>query len=128
MASSRIKILIVEDEKALLMVLADKFRRHGFVVYEASDGEEGLDSAKKNRPELIILDLVMPSMDGLTMLKKLREDKWGQRAPVLVLSNLSDPAQINEANGRGVVDYLVKSNWGLDDVVDKVRETLAKPH
>jgi DNA-binding response OmpR family regulator len=118
------KILIVEDEKALSFVLAEKFHREGFFVWEAEDGLEGLEKASKHHPDLIILDIVMPSMDGLTMLKKLRENKWGENVPVLILSNLSDPAQINEANNRGVIDYLVKSNWGLDDVVEKVKETL----
>jgi DNA-binding response OmpR family regulator len=118
------KILIVEDEPALLMVLADKFRREGFVALEAKDGEQALDLATKHHPDLLVLDIVMPSMDGLTMLKKLREDKWGQQVPVLILSNLSDPEQINEAAGRGAVDFLVKSNWGLDDVVEKVKQTL----
>ncbi len=118
------KILIVEDEAALLMVLADKFRREGFNVLEAHDGLEGLRAALKHKPDLVILDIIMPSMDGLTMLKKLREDKRGNTVPVLILSNLSDPEQINEATGRGRVEYLVKSNWGLDDVVQKVIDTL----
>jgi len=119
-----VKILIVEDEKALLEVLADKFRREHFIVFTGQDGEEGLACALKNKPDIIVLDIVMPSMDGLTMLKKVREDKWGNNIPILILSNLSDPEQINEATGRGKVEYLVKSNWGLDDVVQKVKDTL----
>ncbi len=118
------KILIVEDEKALLAVLSDKFRREGFMVYGAKDGLAGLNMACKVKPALVILDIVMPSMDGLTMLKKLREDKWGNAVPVLILSNLSDPEQINEATSRGAVEYLVKSNWGLEDVVQKVKQIL----
>jgi len=105
--TNKIKILIIEDEKSLLSVLADKFRREGFFVYEACDGRENLESALSNIPHLIILDLVMPGMDGLTMLKKLREDKRGSGVPVLILSNLSGEDQIKEANGRGVIEYLV---------------------
>ena len=120
------KILIVEDESALLMVLSDKFRREGFAVFEAKDGGEGLKSAQKNKPHIIVLDIIMPSMDGLSMLKKLREDKWGNSTPVLILSNLSDHEQISEATSRGIVEYLVKSNWGLEDVVNKVKETIKK--
>ena len=112
-------ILIVEDESALLGILADKFRREGFLAITAEDGTEGLKAALKHKPDLIILDLIMPSMDGLQMLKKLRENKWGQNVEVLILSNLSD-AEINDDK----VEYLVKSNWGLDDVVKKVKETL----
>lgn len=110
------------------MVLSEKFRREGFFVHEANNGEQGLDSALKNKPHIVILDIIMPSLDGLGMLKKLREDKWGNSVPVLILSNLSDPQQIEEANGWGVIDYLVKSNWGLDDVVKKTKETLAKSY
>jgi DNA-binding response OmpR family regulator len=124
MKDRRNTILIIEDEKALLQVLSDKFKREGFVVYGAMDGEKGLDVACRYHPSLVVLDIVMPSMDGLTMLKKLREDKWGNQVPVLILSNLSDPDQIEQATGRGVIEYLVKSNWGLDDVVEKARQIL----
>jgi DNA-binding response OmpR family regulator len=120
-----IKVLIVEDESALLLILVEKFRREGFLVLPARDGIEGLACALKDKPDIVVLDIIMPSMDGLTMLKKLRESKWGNGVPVLILSNLSDPEQINEATGRGKVEYLVKSNWGLDDVVQKVKDTLA---
>ena len=122
----KVKVLIVEDEITLLKVLSDKFRREGFFVLEAENGQKGLSLALSEKPSIIILDIVMPSMDGLTMLKKIREDKWGNTVPVLILSNLSDPEQINEANGRGVIDYLVKSNWSLEDVVIKVKNTLKK--
>lgn len=126
MAHETAKIMIVEDEQSLLKVLSDKFRREGFFVLEACDGKQGLDGALKNHPNLIVLDLAMPGMDGLTMLKKLREDKWGNHAPVLILSNLSDTDVIEQANGRGVVEFMVKSNWGLDDVVKKVKQTLKR--
>ena len=118
------KILLVEDEKKLLNILADYFEKEGFIVFKAEEGQEGLDSAIKNKPHIIVLDIIMPGMDGLTMLKKLRENKWGNTVPVLVLSNLSDPEQINEISGRGIVDYMIKSNWGLSDVVLKVKQTL----
>jgi DNA-binding response OmpR family regulator len=118
------KVLIIEDESTLLLVLSEKFKREGFSVFEAKDGAEGLKTALKNHPDIILLDIIMPSMDGLTMLKKLREDRWGNKVPVLVLSNLGDPDQINQATGGGIIEYLVKSNWGLEDVVGKVKETL----
>lgn len=121
-----LKILIVEDEQSLLEILLDKFRREGFFVLGATDGQDGLTLALKNHPLLIVLDLIMPGMDGLYMLKKLREDKWGNNVPVLILSNFSEAGQIQETNGRGVIDFLVKSNWSLDDVVSKVKNTLKK--
>ena len=120
-----LSILIVEDESALLEVLADKFSREGFLALTAGDGAEGLKAALKHRPDIVVLDIIMPSMDGLQMLKKLRENKWGQNVPVLILSNLSEPEQHEElldADKR--LGYLIKSNWGLDDVVKIVKETL----
>jgi two-component system alkaline phosphatase synthesis response regulator PhoP len=118
------KVLIIEDEHTLLLVLGEKFRREGFTVLEARDGLQGLEVATKHHPNIILLDIIMPSMDGLTMLKKLREDKWGNEVPVIILSNLGDPEQINEAAGGGVIKYLIKSNWSLEDVVDMVHQTL----
>ncbi len=120
------KILIVEDETALLNILKEKFKREGFFVYGAENGEIGLKTALKEKPSIILLDIIMPSMDGLTMLKKLREDKWGFTVPVVMLSNLGDPDQIEPLQGGGEIIYLVKSNWDLEDVVKKVRETISK--
>jgi len=118
-------ILIVEDESALLNVLLDKFSREGFLVYTACDGREGLAKALKHKPDVLVLDIVMPSMDGITLLKKLREDKWGNTVPVLILSNLSEPEHDEEfPNSDPNVQYLIKSNWGLDDVVKKVKQAL----
>ena len=84
------KILVVEDEISLRKALADKFRREGFAVLEAKDGEEGLAVALKEQPHIILLDIVLPKMDGMTMLKKLRqENAWGKSVPVILLTNLS---------------------------------------
>ena len=120
------KILIIEDEKPLLQALVEKFGREGFKVLEASNGEDGLAVALKEHPDIILLDIVMPKMDGMTVLKKLREDEWGKKAPVILLTNLS-------ATGANIIEgivenepsyYLVKSDWKIEDVVAKVRETL----
>jgi DNA-binding response OmpR family regulator len=117
-------ILIVEDEPALLNALTIKFKNEGFATSEAHNGKEGLDHALSSHPSAILLDIVMPIMDGMTMLKKLREDNWGKDVPVLILTNLSDNKKIAEAMEQNTFDYLVKSNWTLDDVVNKVREKL----
>ena len=120
-------ILIVEDEISLRNALRDKFLRKGFLVLEAKDGEEGLSVALKNKPDLILLDIIMPKMDGMMMLKKLRqENKWGGDVPVMLLSNLGgdDEKMMVEIGKDRLVDYLVKSNWSLDEVVKKVKEKL----
>lgn len=117
-------ILIVEDDIDLLAVLVKKFQMEKFQVLQAPDGKLGLEEAVKHKPDLILLDIIMPVMDGMTMLKKLREDAWGKDVPVIMLTNLSDENKVAEALQGKVYDYLVKSDWNLDDVVKKVRERL----
>jgi two-component system chemotaxis response regulator CheY len=90
-------ILIVEDELPLRKILKDELIAAGFNVLEAKDGVEGLDVALKNHPDLILVDILMPKMDGITMLKQLREDPLGKKIQVMILSNLSDPASISAA-------------------------------
>lgn len=118
------KILIVEDEKTLLDVLVNKFNREGFSVSSAVNGKVGLNLALKEKPDLILLDIVMPVMDGMTMIEKLRQDKWGASAPVIILTNLNDADKVTEGIQRGVYDFLVKSNWKINDVVKKVKDKL----
>lgn len=77
-------------------------------------------------PDLILLDIVMPKMDGMTMLAQLREDEWGKTARVITLTNLSDTEKVAEAIEHGSYEYLVKSDWKIEDVVAKVREKLGK--
>ena len=121
-------ILIVEDEVPMIKALADKFRREGFSVLEAGDGEEGLKIAAEKQPDLILLDIVMPKMDGMAMMKKIRvKNKWGEDVPIIMLTNLSDPEDVAEASKYKVYDFLVKTDWRLDDVVKLVREKLRLP-
>ena len=126
---SKKKILIVEDEMSQRKALVDKFTREGFEVVSARDGEEGLSVALTEKPDIILLDIVMPKMDGMTMLKKLRhENEWGKSVPVILLTNLSaDDDKIM----KGVTEdlpayYLVKSNWAINDVVEKVKDRLSQ--
>lgn len=117
-------ILIVEDEEELIYSLDYKFSQEGFRVVKAMNGEEGLKQAEAEKPDLILLDVVMPKMDGLTMLKELRKTKWGKDIPVLVLTNYGDVDKISTAVQTGTQGYLVKSNWDLSEIVNKVQETL----
>jgi DNA-binding response OmpR family regulator len=121
-------ILIVEDEAALLQTLAETFKAAGFTVLQARDGKEGLGVALVNHPALILLDIVMPVMDGMAMLERLREDRWGKEVPVILLTNLSDPAKVSEALAGGAYDYLVKTDWKLDEVVERVRYRINHPN
>ncbi|MEX0917607.1 MAG: response regulator [Candidatus Paceibacterota bacterium] len=117
-------VLIIEDDQALLKALVEKFTHEGFVVLEAHDGEEGLAKALEEHPAVILLDIVMPKMDGITMLGKLREDVWGKEAKVILLTNLSTADRVSEAVQLGSYEYLVKTDWKIEDVVKKVREKI----
>lgn len=120
------KILIVEDEPDMLNNLIDKFTREGFAALGAKDGEEGFASALNYAPDLILLDIVLPKMDGMTMLHKLREQNdWGKKVPVILLTNLNADDQIMMGVAKDEpAFYLIKTEWTLDDVVKKVRQSL----
>lgn len=115
------KILIVEDEIPLQDALADTFVREGFITFVAENGEEGLTLALKERPDIILLDIVMPKMGGLEMLKKLRKDEWGKTAEVMMLSNINNIAKVDQALQENVYTYFVKADWNLKDIVQKIK-------
>lgn len=119
------KILIVEDEEIICKTYADELRDEGFCVLTAKNGQEGLELALKEKPDLILLDILMPVMDGMVMMKKLREDSWGKKASIILLTNLSATENIMKAMIEDEpLFFLVKSDWSLKDVVDKIRKTL----
>ena len=120
------KILIIEDEAALLQVLNDKLKREKFTVYTAKDGVEGLKASLKYNPDIILLDIVMPVMDGVTMLKKLRDNPKTEQTPVIIISNLSEIERITEIlqAKKGVIEHLVKSHWSMEGLISKIKDTL----
>ncbi|MEI6691025.1 MAG: response regulator [bacterium] len=119
-------VLVVDDEKLLLQALVDKLTRAGFVVSTASNGKEGLEAALTSQPDLIVLDIVMPLMDGLTMLTKLRNDHWGKSAKVIILTNLYDPRKITPSLLSTVSDSIVKSDCPLSKVVERIEKVVLK--
>ncbi len=118
------KILIIEDEESILQAMIDKFSRQGFEVIKAVNGQDGLSSALTEHPDLILLDLLLPIMDGIDLLKKLRADKWGKSVPVIVLTNLSEARKVSEVVDIGIDDFLIKTDWKLEDLVKKVEKRL----
>lgn len=121
------KILIVEDEEIMLKALVEKFTNEGFEVIKAVDGEDGLGVALQEKPDLILLDILLPKMDGIEVLKKLREDDWGKSAKIILLTNVADTARVAEGaqyNTSEVYEYLIKTDWTLDEVVQKVKNRL----
>jgi CheY-like chemotaxis protein len=119
-------ILVVEDDRPVLDALDEKFTREGFRILRARNGAEGIDALCAEQPDLILLDIVMPVMDGITMLRRLKENDRNKDIPVLVLTNLSDADKLKECLENGAFDCLVKSDWKLEDVVGKVKERLGQ--
>lgn len=119
-------ILIVEDEKNLREALADVFQSRKFTPLQAKNGAEGLKIALKEHPDMIILDLLMPEVDGMTAFEKIRKDSWGAKVPVIILTNLNPTAEalVTEVITYEPLFYLIKSDWKLHDIVDKVESTL----
>ena len=121
MVNKKYKVLIVEDELNLQKAIGDKVQRQGWISLVASNGDEGLRVALKEKPDIVLLDIIMPVMDGLTMLKKLRKQS---NVPVLILTNLYNDEKLIEAFRAGSYDYLVKANYSLNEVIIKIKEVL----
>lgn len=117
------KILTVEDDKIIGTALFENLKNEGFEVIRANDGETGLSTALREHPDLILLDILLPKMDGLSVLTKLRADSWGKTVPVIVLSNLSEPSDV-AATIDTVNEYLVKVDWKIEDIVKRIKEKL----
>lgn len=118
------KILVVEDNESLCNVLADTFTDEGFEVKTAFDGEEGLEAAKEWKPDVMLLDLLLPKKDGEDLLKELREEEGGDDVLVIALTNSDSSEKVFNLMNLGVTDYLTKSDWELSDLVKKVKERL----
>jgi two-component system response regulator MprA len=116
------KILIVENDTVIAKILTHTLTQNGFSVTEARDGIEGINTTAEQRPDLILLDIDMPKMDGLTMLKELR--KAGNTTPIIMLTNLNNPDYIADAAEHGVREYLIKADWEIDEIAAKVKAKL----
>jgi len=119
------KLLIVEDEPMIRHAIVETFSQEkDIIVLAAKDGKEGLEAALHEHPDYILLDIVMPVMDGMQMLEALREDEWGKDAHVMFLSNLDDSEKMAEARAKGVYDFVIKSDMDTREVVKVVRKKL----
>lgn len=118
------KILIIEDEVAIADAMQAGLTEAGYEATAAYDGEDGLKQAKELKPDLILLDLLLPKKDGMTVLHELREDKATDKIPVMILSQLSDTDKISEGVSLGVVGYLVKVDFSLAEVIEKIKGVL----
>jgi len=118
-------ILIVEDEESQRKILSDYLNKRGFETIEARDGVEGLEAAISKHPDLILLDIRMPRMDGMTMMHKLREDSWGKKAAIVILTNYdTSDTHLFQIILDEPAFYLVKSNSSLDAIFEKLQELI----
>jgi len=122
------KVLSIEDEISIAKAMVESFGKHGMVLEVVRDGEEGLTKALDWNPHLMLVDILLPRMDGIEMIRQLREDPWGKDADVMVLTNLVDDQKRAEADRLNVLDYLIKSNTRLEDLVLRSKLHLAQYH
>lgn len=122
------KILIVEDDVIIAKTYTEELRDDGFTVLTALNGKDGLEIALREKPDLILLDILMPIMDGLTMMDRLREKGiYGKNVPIILLTNLSSGEEtiLKAVTKNEPAYYLVKSDWNLSGVLEKIKERLA---
>ena len=117
-------VLIVEDDKFLRDLLVLKLKKEGFKVFEAVDGEDGLAKTRGEKPNIIILDLIIPVLDGFAFLEALKKDQSIEMIPVIVLSNLGQREDIDRAKSLGARDYMIKAQLTPIEVVERIKSVL----
>jgi DNA-binding response OmpR family regulator len=118
------KILIIEDEATLQRALSEFLTLEEFEVVNSLDGESGVELAKKEKPDLILLDIILPKKDGYEVIDDLKENKETKDIPIILLTNLETSENVNKAFEKGVTTYLVKSDYKLEEVVKKIKDIL----
>jgi len=118
------QILIIEDEPDIRDAMAEAVEEEGFRVSTAENGSVGLEKALAEKPDLILLDIVMPLMDGHETLKRLRQDTWGKTVKVIMLTSMDDVQNIGTAHEGNITDYIIKAHSSLEDIVKKIKLVL----
>jgi DNA-binding response OmpR family regulator len=118
------KILIIEDDKFLRKVIKRKFTGKSYNVVEAIDGEKGIIIARDEKPDIILLDLVLPEIDGFEVLQRLKQDPETKKIPVIVLSNLGEEENVEKGLKMGAADYLIKSNLDPSEIFERVEKII----
>ncbi len=120
------KILIVEDEEIVLGLLQKKLSQEGYEVSVARDGEEGLKKMMEIKPDLVLLDVVMPKMGGFEVMEEMQRDRELKKIPVIVVSNSGQPVEIDKVRELGARDWLIKTEFDPQEVIDKVVKQIGK--
>lgn len=118
------KILVVEDDKFLRELITQKLMKEDYETSEAVDGEEGIKKIKEEKPDLVLLDLILPGIDGFEVLSKKREDASLGQIPVIILSNLGQKEDVERGLKLGAVDYLIKAHFTPGEIIEKVKNVL----
>lgn len=118
------KILIIEDDKFLRELIVRKLIKEGYETSEAIDGEEGIKKIKSDRPDLILLDLILPGIDGFKVLSKMKEDPTISSTRVIILSNLGQKEDVEKGLKLGAIDYLIKAHFTPGEIIEKIRANL----
>jgi len=124
--AENIKILLIEDDPFLLSMYSTKFEAEGFAVLSAENGEKGLALALSERADIILLDILMPKMNGFEVLEKLKSAQSTMNIPVILLTNLNQKDEIEKGMALGAVDYMIKAHFMPSEVVAKIRKVLGK--
>jgi DNA-binding response OmpR family regulator len=119
------KILIVEDDEFLADIYKTKFELEGFKVIQAGDGEKGLKAIQTKKPDLVLLDILLPKMDGFAILQTVKKDPETKNIPVILLTNLGQKEDVQKGLNLGAVDYLIKAHFNPAETVEKVKKILA---
>ena len=120
------KILIIEDDKFLRELISQKVAKEGYQVTEAVDGEDGAKKAKEEKPDLVLLDLILPGIDGFEVLSSIKEDPTIAQVPVIIFSNLGQKDDVERGLKLGAVDYLIKAHFMPSEVVAKIKDLAKK--
>jgi DNA-binding response OmpR family regulator len=118
------KILIIEDDKFLRELITRKLSGDGFNIVEATDGEEGMKKLKEEKPDLVLLDLILPGIDGFEFLTKAKEDPSISSIPIIILSNLGQREEVEKGLKMGATDYLIKAHFTPGEIIEKIKNIL----
>jgi DNA-binding response OmpR family regulator len=120
------KILIIEDDKFLRELISQKLLKEGHIVNEAIDGEDGIKKTREDKPDLILLDLILPGIDGFEVLSQIKTDPNLAPIPVIILSNLGQREDVEKGLKLGAVDYLIKAHFTPGEIIEKVNAAFSK--
>jgi DNA-binding response OmpR family regulator len=117
-------ILVVEDDKFLRELMVQKLTKEGYNIAEAVDGEDGIKKVKEIKPGLVLLDLILPGMDGFEVLGKIKADPETNQTPVIILSNLGQREDVEKGLSLGAADYLIKAHFTPGEIIEKIKNII----